>query len=54
MVWIIRTFLASLNGGVAIATVLPNARARWWPPVILGLGWAVQAAVSARLYRALS
>ncbi|SPO22596.1 related to ARV1 - protein functioning in transport of glycosylphosphatidylinositol intermediates into ER lumen [Ustilago trichophora] len=64
-VWIIRTFLASLNAGVAIGSVLPrsnNARdgkqARgnevWWPPLILGAGWTVQAAVSRALYSWLS
>ncbi|KAF6767351.1 Arv1 protein [Kalmanozyma brasiliensis GHG001] len=58
MVWIIRTFLASLNAGVAIATVLPTSgkagRGRWWSPLILGAAWTVQAAASAGLYSWLS
>ncbi|SPO21784.1 related to ARV1 - protein functioning in transport of glycosylphosphatidylinositol intermediates into ER lumen [Ustilago trichophora] len=64
-VWIIRTFLASLNAGVAIGTVLPRsndardgkeARGKevWWPPLILGAGWTVQAAVSWGMYSWLS
>ena len=69
MVWTIRTFLASLNAGVAIATILPTpsstdgrqkgkgkqkGKGRIWPPLILGAGWSVQAAVSLGLYTYLS
>lgn len=58
MVWIIRTFLASLNAGVALATVLPKGGGgrvrRVAPALILAAGWSVQAGASAALYGWLS
>ncbi|SJX61173.1 related to ARV1-protein functioning in transport of glycosylphosphatidylinositol intermediates into ER lumen [Sporisorium reilianum f. sp. reilianum] len=59
MVWVIRTFLASLNAGVAIATVIKGSR-RWaWagraaPALILAVAWSAQAVASAALYAWLS
>lgn len=53
LIWLIRTFLASLNAGVAIATVLP-ANKPAWPPLILTAGWTAQTLTSYALYTALS
>lgn len=68
MVWLIRTFLASLNAGVAIATILPptpprptktntpprTKHALALPPLILGSAWILQALTSLLLYSYLS
>lgn len=55
MVWIIRTFLTSLNAGVAIGTVLPQTNsAMWWPPLLLAFGWSAQTLTSLGLYSLLS
>ncbi|TKY85065.1 hypothetical protein EX895_006145 [Sporisorium graminicola] len=57
LVWIIRTFLTSLNAGVAIATVLPKGGGRLKrlaPAMILAAAWTVQALTSAALYSWLS
>ena len=65
IVWIIRTFLASLNAGVALGTILPTSLGdgkrgggrskRWyWPPMILGAGWTIQSLTSWVLYTLLS
>lgn len=61
IVWIIRTFLASLNAGVALATCLPSTAAHkrktcihtLAPAAILAAAWSAQALISAWLYTCL-
>lgn len=53
LVWIIRTFLSSLNSGIALATCLPPSPqrlAKLFPALILAAAWTAQALTSGILH----
>ncbi|KAJ9477650.1 hypothetical protein PHBOTO_001199 [Pseudozyma hubeiensis] len=53
LVWIIRTFLSSLNSGIALATCLPPTPQRFakaYPALILAAAWTAQALTSGLLH----